>query len=147
MKPIHWLFSSVFLFGIGSTSLFGEEKKLTIEIKKVTPEDSDILEEWVRVTSEEDLLGVDAARLKQAKWNWQVSISVAEFVRKEPLASALEDKITSALKGVKGVKMVAREDREVWLVQGEVGGEELVWNCSIALEKMAPELRKYMKSL
>jgi hypothetical protein len=38
------------------------------------------------------------------------------------------------------------EDREVWKLQGEPTGEELVRACALALDRLAPELRKQLKS-
>lgn len=87
-----------------------------------------------RVTSEEGLLGVEVSRLEAAEPIWQIFIRAAEFVRKDPLESRLENAITIALKKVKGVKTVARQDRDVWLVHGNARGEDLVTGCSIALD-------------
>ena len=146
MKTIAWTII-IAAIGVLSSSLLGQEKKPAIEIRKIVPADSAIHEEWERVTAEVEILGVDAARVEQAGWNWQVFIYVAEFVRKDPLASRLQDRITSALKRVKGVKAVAREDTEVWLVRGQASGEELVRSCSIELDQLAPDLRKYLETL
>jgi hypothetical protein len=127
--------------------LLAKDKPAAVEVRKITPEDSEVAEEWERVTAEPDVLGVNAARLTRAKWNWQIFINAAEFVRRDPLASRLDADITLALKKVKGVSAVAREDTEIWLVQGEAGGEDLVRACSQALDKMAPDIRKYIEDL
>jgi hypothetical protein len=129
------------------TTTHSAEKPTTLEIRKIAPLDSSIAEEWERVTTEEEVLGIGAARRKNSEWNWQIFVSAAEFVRKDPLASRLDTAITSALKKLKGVKAVVREDTEVWLVKGEVGGEELVRAGSTALDALAPELRKYLAEL
>jgi hypothetical protein len=109
--------------------------------------DSEILEEWRRVTEDTDILGVSASKSADPKWKWRVSIAVAEFVRKEPLESRLVDRITESLKKVKGAKAVAHEDREVWLIEGDVDGKALVCSASSALDSLAPQLRKHMESL
>ena len=147
MKTTYWIVIIVVVLAVLATALFGKEKKPSIEVRKITPEDSGVLEEWDRVTSDEDVLGVSAARLKRAKWNWQISISAAEFVRKDPLASRLQNAVMSALKKVKGVKSVVREDTEVWLVEGEASGEELVRACSGAVDELDADIRSYLKSL
>jgi len=134
MKTTYWIVIIVVVLAVLATALFGKEKKPSIEVRKITPEDSGVL-------------GVSAARLKRAKWNWQISISAAEFVRKDPLASRLQNAVMSALKKVKGVKSVVREDTEVWLVEGEASGEELVRACSGAVDELDADIRSYLKSL
>jgi hypothetical protein len=130
-----------------AVSLIATEKKSAIEIRKITPADDEILEEWLRVTKEPDVLGVDASKGKHPRWRWQVFINAAEFVRKDPLAARLDRNITAALKGVAGVTAVAREDTEVWVLQGEANGEDLVRACAVALDQLAPEIRRYMADL
>ena len=112
-----------------------------IRIERIKPRDEELLEEWVRITGEKDILGVCAARMSQSDWPWQVSIYVAEFIRSEPLQSELFDAITSALSGVPGVARAVQEDREVWAVQGNVAGDALVRACSLALNRLAQPLR------
>jgi hypothetical protein len=104
-------------------------------------------EEWIRVTEEENILGVCATRTGDGDWPWQVSIYVAEFVRAEPLRSQLVDTITAALASIRGVTRAAQEDREVWAIQGNVGGEALIQACSVALNQLAPLLRQAYAAL
>ena len=118
-----------------------------ITIKRIEPKDKELLEEWVRVTEEKDILGVCATRTPHSDWPWQVSIYVAEFVRSEPLQSELFDAITSALSSVPGVTRAVQEDREVWAVQGNVAGDALVRACSVALNRLAQSLREAYAAL
>ena len=117
-----------------------------IEIKQVEPEDEEVLEEWVRITEEEDLLGVSATRTADDKWPWRVWPHAAEFVREEPLQSQLFASITTALENVPGVKQAAQDDRECWVVQGHPSGENLVRAIAIALDSLAEPLRKFYSS-
>jgi hypothetical protein len=75
-------------------------------------------------------------------WPWQVAVHAAEFFREEPLQSLLVDAVTAALSNVPGVKRAIQEDREVWVLQGQTSGEQLVHACSAALDGLAPVLRK-----
>ena len=116
-----------------------------IEVKRIEPIDNSILEEWTRVTDNEDVLGVSAS--KSADGDWQVFINVAEFIREEPLESKLYQRITESLTGIDGVVEVIHEDREVWLVRGDVTGEALVRSSSTALNELHEELATAVDSL
>jgi hypothetical protein len=131
---------------VGLSSVLLAQGKKPVEVRKVSPEDNTVLEEWERITVDHDVLGVSASRLKQAKWNWQITVSAAEFAKTPPLEPRLQEGILSALKKVKGVKSVAHEDREVWLVQGESSGEDLVRACSAVVDDLADDIRKSLKS-
>jgi hypothetical protein len=146
MKTIYWI-ALIAVSLVGLTTVLLAQSKKPIEVRKITPEDSSVLEEWERVTSDQDVLGVSAARSRRAKWNWQVTVSAAEFARKAPLEARLQEGILSALKKVKGVKSVAHEDREVWAVEGEPSGEDLVRACAAVVDELADDLRKHLKSL
>ena len=112
-----------------------------IEIKQVKPKDEEVLEEWVRVTDEEHILGVCAIRFTNSEWPWQVSIYVAEYIRTEPLQSELQVAITNALNEIPGVEKAIQEDREVWVVQGNVSGDSLIRASAIALDHLAEAMR------
>jgi hypothetical protein len=130
---------------LASLTCFADEKgNAHIEVKKVKPADDEILEEWERVTDEPDVLGVEVARTKQARWTWQVFIHAAEFVRGGTAEARLEKAVTAALRGVPGVKAVIREDREVWRLEGTPKGEEVVRACATAIDALAPEIRKHL---
>lgn len=118
-----------------------------IRIERIKPKDEGIFEEWIRITEENDILGVCATRVPNADWPWRVSIYAAEFVRSEPLESELFDAITDALIAVRGVTRAVQEDREVWAVQGNVAGDALVHACSVALNRLAQPLREAYAAL
>ena len=125
----------------------GDEALAEVEVRQIEPSDSEILREWERVTDDDEILGVSVSLGREPEWKWQVCVAVAEFVRDEPLESNFSNRITLALGRVKGVKEVIREDREVWLVDGEPDGEELVREVSAALDAMEEDLREYLKTL
>lgn len=133
-----------FIFGLfGAANSSAQIDPASVEVKKIAPEDDEIREEWVRITKDEDILGVSAAKLSRPQWSWQISVYVAEFIRHEPLESKLKKVITDSLRTVKGVKRVAQEDREVWLVDGDsVRGDDLVRACAVGLSTIEAELRK-----
>lgn len=112
-----------------------------IKVEQVESEDDEALEQWVRVTEEQHILGVCAER-SDGKWPWRVEIFVAEYIREEPLQSELHNAITAALKRVPGVNKAVQEDREVWVVKGKVAGDALVRACSTALNRLADALRR-----
>jgi len=116
-----------------------------VAVQQVQPLDSAIHEEWLRVTKEQDLLGVGASKLDTS--TWQVFINVAEFIRTEPLQSELFDAVTDALVQTDGVETAFQEDREVWIVKGEVSGESLIQSCAAALSRLEPKIRKTFESL
>lgn len=117
-----------------------------VAVKQIQPLDSSILEEWVRVTDDEDILGVSASR-SDGEWSWTVSIHAAEFIREEPLESELQESIEKALTSVSGVTAVAHEDREVWIIKGNPKGEDLVKSCSSALDNLSDAMRKAVSEL
>ena len=118
-----------------------------IQIRKQEPQDDEILEEWVRVTDSLDLLGVDAVKIDLPEWPWQVSLYVAEFVREESLERKMDSMLVTALKNLPGVLEVVREDREVWLVNGNIGGEALVRACAQVVDNLLPETRTLFEDL
>ena len=142
MKPPFQILAIAGLFLALSIRLSGESNKSAIEVRRITPADSEISEEWVRVTTEEDILGIDATRSKRGLWKWNISIYAAEFVREDALANRLDKAVTSAIRSVLGVKLVAHEDREVWILQGDPKGDDLVRACAVAIDQLAPEIRK-----
>jgi len=119
----------------------------SIEVKRIEPMDSSILEEWTRVTDNEDVLGVSASKSTESNGEWQVFINVAEFIREEPLESKLYKRITESLTKIDGVVEVIHEDREVWLVRGDVTGEKLVRSSSAALNELHEELATAVDNL
>jgi hypothetical protein len=118
----------------------------TNEIKIVKINSSDEFfdeceEQWVYITDESDLMGVDASRDVDEGDDWRISISVSEFIRDEALASTLHSSILKALEDVDGVDAVEQEDREVWLVEGSANATALISACVIQLKLLYPQLR------
>ena len=138
--------SCLLVVSCGRETPRGNEDMSEIAVKQVQPEDDEILEEWIRVTDDEDILGVSATRIA-GEWPWSVSVSVAEFIRTDPLESELQQSIKNALTGVPGVTAVAHEDREVWIVQGSPKGKDLVRACSVALDRLSGATRKAVDEL
>ncbi len=120
---------------------FGGNHNMDIKIEKIEPGDEGVLEEWMRVTDEQQIRGVVAARLAGRKKLWEVTIGAAEQVRGEPLETKLFTAITKALRAMPGVTKVVHEDREVWLVTGNVTGEQLVRACAEQLDRLADEMK------
>jgi hypothetical protein len=122
-------------------------EKKPVEVRKITTRENEATEAWEHVTDEPDIFGVSAAKRDRPIWQWQVGVAVAEFVRQEPLEGRLDRAITTALGKVKGATAVAREDREVWVVQGKVSGDDLVRACAAALDQLEPEIRQHLSDL
>ncbi len=118
------------------------------EIVRVPDDEVDGEEEWVRETDDDDVLGVDAVKLEDAdEWPWQVIIAVAEFVREDPLEDELRREMAAALRAVPGVTDVAEEDREVWIVNGQPSGEDLVRAAARVVDRLAPRTRAHVHGL
>jgi hypothetical protein len=100
--------------------------------------------EW----ADDQITAVDALRLRGEKeWPWQVIVPVMEFIREEPLESALTDAITRALNGVRGVREAAQEDREVWVIAGRARGKALVAAVAAVLDPLEARLRQHIDSI
>jgi hypothetical protein len=92
--------------------------------------DEEVEEAWTRDVPARGVLrhvhGVEASKHMGArKFAWHVTVWVMEFVRDEPLEGELRRRVGAALRKVSGVKKVAEEDREVWVVDGAPSGEAL----------------------
>jgi hypothetical protein len=116
------------------------QEKIVIE-----KQEEDGLIEWVNLTNEPDILGVGASR-EGGDLYWTVSVNVAEFIREDPLESEFRNVVVNALSSVKGVASVEEEDREVWLVEGDANGSELVHATVKALQVIYPQLKAHMES-
>lgn len=103
--------------------------------------------EWVRVVEDEDLRGVGAHTLGEGPWKWQIFVSVAEFLREDPLESEMREGVDAALRSVAGVTEVAEEDREVWIVQGEPTGPDLVRAVATVVDALADRAEAHLDSL
>jgi len=119
----------------------------SVDIRQIEPSDDELSEEWEVVTDEEDIMGVGAVRSDDDDWPWQVFVCVAEFIRTEPLQSELFRVVSEALTGVSGVLEAAHEDREIWVVRGDVGGEALVRAAARAVASIADRTRAAFAAL
>ena len=120
---------------------------MAFPIRKVRPLDGEIEEEWTREISSGTDKNVHGAGAYRAGGVWHVTVSAMELVREEPLESELRDGIQIALEGVAGVEDIEEEDREVWMVGGEPGGEALVAAVAAAIDAHAERIRKHIDSL
>lgn len=117
-------------------------------IVQVPDDDVDGLQEWVRETDDDDLRGVGALQMAaHGRWTWQVFVSVAEFLREEPLEGEMRAAVDHAIRSVPGVTEVAEEDREVWILSGDPSGEELVRSVGEAIDRLAPRAREHLEQL
>jgi hypothetical protein len=113
----------------------------------VLGDEVDGLQEWVRET-DDDVRGVGALqREARGRWTWQVFVSVAEFLREEPLEGEMRAAVDHAIRSVAGVTEVAEEDREVWILSGEPSGEELVRSVGEAVDRLASRARVHIEEL
>jgi hypothetical protein len=114
-----------------------------MEPREATPDDPEIAEEWVRETSEPDVLDVGASRwVEPETWPWRVWVAAAEFVRNEPLESTLRKRMDEELRAVAGVIDVAEEDRGFWAVAGDPTGAGLARAAALVVDELATRVRK-----
>jgi len=141
-------FTLLCIFLIACSKETPKEKDIIREIavKQIPSSDEEILEEWVNVTENEEILGVSATRSK-SEWSWTVSIYAAEYIREEPLESELYESINKALTTVPGVAAIDHEDREVWIIKGNPKGEDLVKACVNALYKHLEAMQQTLNNL
>lgn len=96
------------------------------DVKQVQPADSEIQEEWLRVTDDPDMRAVSANRW-DAIGGWQVYVSAMEFVRSDhPVEAELRERITTALQAVSDVSSAREQDTETWFITGAPSGRALV---------------------
>ncbi len=119
-----------------------------IIVERGEPTDHAVVESWLRQTDHSDVLSVEAVRFRDGRaWPWQVRVSVAEFLREEPLEIELDISVDRALRSVDGISDVQREEREVWVVRGAPSGEAMVQVVSAALDRFAARIRIYLEDL
>jgi len=116
------------------------------DVRRVPDDEVDGEEGWERLV-DDDVLGVEAIKVRDGEWPWQVILAVAEFVRDDPLEIELRERMAAALRAVPGVTDVAEEDREVWIVNGRPSGEALVRAAARVVDELAPRLRDFMDGL
>jgi hypothetical protein len=116
------------------------------DVRRVPDDEVDGDEGWERLI-DDDVRGVEAIKVGDGEWPWQVILAVAEFVREDPLETELRERLAAALRAVPGVTDVAEEDREVWIVNGHPSGEALVSAAARVVDDLAERLRDFMEGL
>ena len=116
------------------------------EVRRVPDDEVDGEEGWDRLI-DDDVRGVEAIKVGDGEWSWQVILAVAEFVREDPLESELRERMVGTLRAAPGVTAVAEEDREVWIVNGQPSGEALVRAAARVVDDLAPRCRAFMEGL
>ena len=112
------------------------------EIRRLSADEMDGDEGWIRETDEPDLRDLDAARDGD---EWRVTVPLAEALGDEPLDAELREGMAVALTAVPGVAEVAEEDREVWLVFGEPSGEDLLRAAATVVDGLADRARDHLE--
>lgn len=147
----------IIFFGGGAIVLLGKlllakkntTKKVIINIKKPesilvkrNPEpDEEVLEEWHRACTlaDAEFQMVHATKYNWERFSWGVTFGLAYCIRQQPYADIIAADLTQALLEIPGVKEAVREDTEKWLIEGEVTGEALIRNGSVAVDTFLNE--------
>jgi hypothetical protein len=87
------------------------------------------------------LVGVDAPES-----SWTVFVCMAEFIRGGPLEDEMRSSVDRALRDVPGVVSVWEEDRELWALNGDPDGADLVRAVSEAVDHLGPRARAHLDS-
>lgn len=111
------------------------------EIQRVPTDelDDEYVEGWRRRTDEPRFRAVEAYRSDDG--DWAIVVSVAEFLREEPLETELREGVAAAIRTVPGVEGVHHEDREIWIAAGNPGGRALVKAVATFIDELAPRAR------
>jgi len=112
---------------------------------KIEKIDHDGIAQYVVQTKDPEILGVSAIPGEEAD-SWFVILTVAEFVRDEPLESKFRKLVDDTLNSINGVSLVEEADREVWYVEGDVSGDILVLSTVQSLNTIYNELKDYVHS-
>ena len=108
------------------------------EVEQIEPKDSEITEEWVRLTDEPDVRGVEAIH---TKGGWVVDIFAQEFYRPGALGVELRQRVREALLAVDGVTDVYEDDSAGWGVAGAPSGRALTRAAASVVDDLADRLR------
>ena len=111
------------------------------EIQQIEPLDQEITEEWVRLTDEPEIRGVEAFTADDID-GWIVAVLAQEYYRQDPLGVELRQRIQDALRAVEGVSDVREHDNEQWDVTGTPSGKALTRAAASVVDDMADRLRK-----
>ena len=113
------------------------------DVRQVFPPDAD--EAWERLTDDPDVRGVEAARIDEIG-GWQVTVSVMEFLREDPLEAELRRRM-AALRAVDGVATADEQDREIWFVTGTPSGKALTQAAAQVIDDLADRSPRIHASL
>ncbi len=122
------------------------------EIRRVPNDhvDEEFEQAWIRRTDEPDLRSVSAQefsiRHNSPNGGWQVTVAAMEFVRGSETEADLRRGIISALRAIPEVTNVYEEDREVWGVDGNPSGDELVAAAADVVDQFADRIRRIANS-
>jgi hypothetical protein len=116
------------------------------DIRQVQPDDDEIQEEWLRETDEPDIGTVSAARVDEIG-GWLVAIWTMEMVRSDPLEVEIRQRVTSALRGVRGVTSADEHDNEQWFVTGNTSGPALLEAAAQVVDDLADQIRAYISRI
>jgi hypothetical protein len=112
------------------------------EIRRTPDDEVDGAEGWERLTDEPEIRGVIAYRPgADDDWRWKIELTMAEFLREEPLEGEMRRGMDAALRSVPGVANVGEEDREVWGIDGDPSGEDLVRAAAQVVDGLADRAR------
>jgi hypothetical protein len=111
------------------------------DVQQIEPVDGEITEEWVRLTDEPEIRGVEAFTADDID-GWVVAISAQEFFRQDPLGVELRQRIQSALRAVDGVTDMYDHDNEQWDVIGNPSGEALTRAAASVIDELADRMRE-----
>jgi len=118
-----------------------EESRSMGKITKQSERHDGIREVSWHINSDDDFRCVDVVWSSDPEdGRWQVDVAVAEYIRGGELEAVLEDTVTRALLGVRGVQSAVREGAESWFVEGSPRGGSLARSVSNALEPLIPQL-------
>lgn len=130
---------SVDRYGVAAPPV--EESRSAGKITKRSERYDGIRETSWHINSDDDLRCVDVVWSSDSEdGRWQVDVAAAEYIRGGELEALLEDTVTRALLGVRGVRSAVREGTESWFVEGTPRGSSLVRSVSKALEPLIPRL-------
>lgn len=117
-----------------------------IRIEQLDPDDDEIEEVWSHTAAGQPLLRVTAQKWKEmGRFRWQVCAQLPALVQDPLLSEQLGLRLYDALKNTRHVVAVGREDVDVWVVDGEPHGGELVANAGAALVSCLPAIVPALK--
>ncbi|WP_066257247.1 hypothetical protein [Hydrogenophaga flava] len=111
-----------------------------IRIEQLDPDD-EIEESWSHTSAAQPLLRVTAQKWKEgARFRWQVYAYLPTLVHDPVWSEQLGLRLHEALRKTCNVVEVGRDDVEVWVVDGEPEGRDLVANAGAALASCIPAI-------